>query len=95
MSFGKSWGGTCAVVVEKLWRRKEYTLGHGTLSFLSNVDFELQSSKVGVYEIDSCDVCIAIWEGKGTVGDIQQLEYLKRCEPGGVVHARSVSVCTS
>jgi len=65
------WGRTCVVVLEELGRRKEYALGLGTLSFLSNMDFEPKSSKVGEYEIDFCSECIAIWDVKGTVIDIQ------------------------
>jgi hypothetical protein len=56
------WGRTtCVLVIEELGRRKEYTLGLGTLSFPSKVDFESESSKVGVCdEIDSCSECVAI-----------------------------------
>ena len=59
------------IVLEELGRRKEYALGLGTLSFPSNVDFEPKSSKVREYEINFCSDCIAIWEGKGTVVNIQ------------------------
>jgi hypothetical protein len=62
---------TFVVVIEELGRRKEYTLGVETLSSPSNVDFKPESSNVGVYEIYSLSECIAIWEVKGTVINIQ------------------------
>ena len=68
---------------EEMGMRKEY------LSFPSNVNFKPESSKVEVYEIYSRSECIAIWEGKGTIINIQ---YRKS---GGVVHARCVSAYTS